>query len=637
MNRTLNFQKNSIIFGIPVLIIGLMIILAKSSIFTTNPNTLSIGITFDLLLTVPLVYFLLIRKTSTPKITVVPFLVIGIIVCSLILPTENQYYLNLFKTWVLPIVELSILLFVIFNIREALKKYKEKKTDSIDFFTTLKSTCYEILPKSVVIPVVTEIAVFYYGFIYWKKRKLNENEFSYHKNSGTVALLIAIIFIVAIETIVLHILLQKWNITVAWILTILSIYLGFQLFGFLKSMSKRPFLIQNGKLFLRYGIMNETTIDLNNIESIEISSKDIEPDTKTKRLSILGSLESHNMIIKLKTENDLIGLYGIKRKFENLAFYVDDKNSFINKVQLAIANPELFSGSENNVDNIVHKTSKLSDKQKAIRTTVWIFAISWLFGFTAFSFFDQSNQIAFGVSSLIFAVIPAIVALVINKNEGGTWKNLQFVKPKLNNSFWAIIIPFIYFGVALSIQFVINARGLPDWNKMGSVSDLVYALIFGYPVMLFLLLGEEIAWRGYLQEKLIKSFGGIKGLVILGFIWGIWHLPISLQGHNLPDSPIIESFITTPLMCIALSIIIGYYNFNSKSIFIGLLLHTSNNHFGGTVLYLTETYDELTHAMVFSFVYIVIIILFGILYKKKEKRLVARCVSNSDLSDKMRV
>lgn len=314
----------------------MMVLISKSTIFNANPSILSIGITFDLLLTVPFVYFLLIRKTKIPKTTVVPFLIVGIIICSFILPTENQYYLNLFKTWILPIVELSILSFVIFNVRKGIIRFKQNKSESFDFFTTLKNTCYEILPKGLVIPVVTEIAVFYYGFISWRKRKLRENEFTYHKESGTVTLLIAIIFIVAIETVTIHILLAKWNTTVAWILTCLSIYSGIQIFGFVKSILKRPISIENNKLFLRYGIMNQTTIDLENIDSIEITSKDIELNKETRKLSFLGELESHNMVIRLKEENTLIGLYGIKRKYKNLALHVDNKIEFKNRINNAL-------------------------------------------------------------------------------------------------------------------------------------------------------------------------------------------------------------------------------------------------------------------------------------------------------------
>lgn len=336
MNKTINIQKNITIFAIPILIIGLMIFITKTSLFQMNPDNLAIGITFDLLLTVPFIYFLLIRKTNIPKTTVIPFLILGIVLCTIILPSENQQYLNLFKTWILPIVELSVLSYVIYNVRKGIKSYKQKKEHSFDFFTTLKNTCYEILPKNIVIPVVTEIAVFYYGFIYWKKRELKENEFSYHKDSGTITLLIAIIFIVAIETVVLHILLTKWSSLVAWILTFLSIYSGIQIFGFLKSMFKRPISIENNRLFLRYGIMNETTIDLKNIDNIEISSKDIELNKETRKLSFLGELEGHNLIIHLKEENELIGLYGIKRKYKNLVLYVDNKVEFKDQINNAL-------------------------------------------------------------------------------------------------------------------------------------------------------------------------------------------------------------------------------------------------------------------------------------------------------------
>lgn len=328
MNESLNIQKNLIIFGIPILIVGILVLIAKSSFFEVHPNRLSIGITIDLLLTVPVIYLMLIRKTSIPKTTVVPIIIVGMLICSIILPEENQFYLELFKTWILPIVELSIVSYIIHNVSKAVKQYKSNKIESADFFTTLKTTCYEMLPKIAVIPFVTEISVFYYGFVYWKKRELDENEFSYHKESGTITLLIAIIFIVAIETFVLHTLLTKWSNVAAWILTSVSVYSGVQLLGFLKSMYKRPILIKNGKLFLRYGIMNETIISIDNINSIELSSKDIELNKETRKLSFLGELESHNIIIRLKEENILTGLYGTKCKYRNLVLHVDKNAEF---------------------------------------------------------------------------------------------------------------------------------------------------------------------------------------------------------------------------------------------------------------------------------------------------------------------
>jgi len=121
---------------------------------------------------------------------------------------------------------------------------------------------------------------------------------------------------------------MKWSTVAAWIVSGLSIYSGIQIFGFLKSMSKRPFSIEANTIHLRYGILSEATIDINNIKSIEISSKPIEFDDNIRKLSPLGELESHNIVINVKNENAMTGLYGVKRKFKTLAFYIDEKEEF---------------------------------------------------------------------------------------------------------------------------------------------------------------------------------------------------------------------------------------------------------------------------------------------------------------------
>jgi len=330
MNKILNLQKQLAIIGIPILMIASIIFIVKSAMVDSHHKALSFGVTFDLLLTIPLVYYFLIRKTSIPKTTIILFLILGVIVGTFILPTENQFYLNLFKTWILPLLELTILTYVIYNIIKAIKKYKKREEVTFDFFTSLKIICYEIFPKRIAIFFAIEISTFYYGFIYWKKRTIKENEFSYHKDSGTIVTIIAFIFLIAIETFVFHLLLIRWSNITAWIFTFFSIYTAIQLFGFLKSMIKRPITIENNKLNLHYGIMNETIIDIKEISSIEITSKDIIFNKEIRKFSFL---DSHNVIIKLKNEHTLSGLYGIKRKFRTLAIYVDEKEKFKNIIE----------------------------------------------------------------------------------------------------------------------------------------------------------------------------------------------------------------------------------------------------------------------------------------------------------------
>ena len=95
--------------------------------------------------------------------------------------------------------------------------------------------------KILVLPFATEVTVFYYGFINWKTRETNVNEFTYHKKSGTPDLSYAFIGIIdLVETIAIHFLLTRWSFIAAWILTALSISTGIQVFGFAKSVTQRP-------------------------------------------------------------------------------------------------------------------------------------------------------------------------------------------------------------------------------------------------------------------------------------------------------------------------------------------------------------------------------------------------------------
>lgn len=335
MNGILSINRNLIIFGSLISLFGILIFIMKSPFIQDN-QALSLGISADLVLTVPLIYFLLIRKSEIPNTTVIPVMVVGLILGFYFLPKENQTYLALFKTWALPVIEVSALFFVIIKIRSAVKTYKGLKGVTPDFFNTLKNTCYEILPKRLAIPFATEIAVFYYGFINWRSRPLQENEFTYHKNSGTPALFGATILIIAVETFAIHFLLVQWNYVFAWVLTALSIYMAIQVLGFAKSLSKRPIAINQNSLTLKYGILNEAEIPFSDIEKIERSSKPLEKNEFTKTLCPLGELESHNTIIHLKNENELIGLYGMKKKFKVISLFVDEPQDFKEEIENAL-------------------------------------------------------------------------------------------------------------------------------------------------------------------------------------------------------------------------------------------------------------------------------------------------------------
>ena len=94
------------IYGIPAAVIVASVCLALSPLLQQNPALIT-GITYDLALTSPLLYLLLIWNKNIPKITVVPFFILGLVLATFLLP-ENTH-LNLLTTWVLPLIELTVI------------------------------------------------------------------------------------------------------------------------------------------------------------------------------------------------------------------------------------------------------------------------------------------------------------------------------------------------------------------------------------------------------------------------------------------------------------------------------------------------------------------------------------------------
>jgi membrane protease YdiL (CAAX protease family) len=43
-------------------------------------------------------------------------------------------------------------------------------------------------------------------------------------------------------------------------------------------------------------------------------------------------------------------------------------------------------------------------------------------------------------------------------------------------------------------------------------------------------LGEELGWRGYLTPRLLKTQNAVVTSLVVGFLWGIWHLPLYANG-----------------------------------------------------------------------------------------------------------
>lgn len=314
---------------IPFLIILSAIWISTLSIFQQAPATFYYAMIIDLIVIVPILYFLFVRKRSISNITTLLVFILGVAVASMIIPMEHQYVLALIKKWILPVFELSIITYILFSFFKASRRVKGIHTGRIDFFTLTKKVSAEILPKRLVIPFATEIAVFYYGLFHWRKMIYNEDEFSYHRTTSTRLILGVFFFLIIIEGVAIHLLLIDWSPTTAWALSILSMYGCFQLFGIARSLSKRPIALQSEQLTLRYGIMTETQVPIRLIKEVTVFTKSVDKSDGYTFLSPFKDMEGHNICIELKEEAIIEKFYGVKRTFNKILIYLDDPHRFL--------------------------------------------------------------------------------------------------------------------------------------------------------------------------------------------------------------------------------------------------------------------------------------------------------------------
>ena len=337
-SKTSFLNAKSIAFIIPLTLILALILLLNSTAFTTHQNTLSTFITIDFIITIPLVYFLLVRRTKISNLTIAPFLIACVIIASYGIPTANQNTLSLAKTWLIPIVELGVLSIIFLKLRKAIKHYKKASNHHQDFYSILQETCTSILPEVPAKLAANEIALIYYGFFNFKKTELKSNEYSNYKGSGILSTLGAVIFLVAVEMVTIHILAAKWSPILAWILTGLSIYSALQLIGIIRSVPKRPLIINDNELILRFGMLSETSVPIEAIDTIAMAdSSDFDKEKTTKTLSLLGELENSNVVIQLKTPQQLQFIYGKPKSYTKLLLFVDDNQSFKTNVEALLS------------------------------------------------------------------------------------------------------------------------------------------------------------------------------------------------------------------------------------------------------------------------------------------------------------
>ena len=92
--------------------------------------------------------------------------------------------------------------------------------------------------------------------------------------------------------------------------------------------------------------------------------------------------------------------------------------------------------------------------------------------------------------------------------------------------------------------------------------------------------GEEIGWRGFLFPALAQQTSPRKAVILIGLIWGIWHAPMTLVGHNYGVgywSYPVTGILVMCVACLSLSSILSYLTLKTSSAWPAALAHGAIN------------------------------------------------------------
>src|SRR5262249_53074594 len=111
---------------------------------------------------------------------------------------------------------------------------------------------------------------------------------------------------------------------------------------------------------------------------------------------------------------------------------------------------------------------------------------------------------------------------------------------------------------------------------------LLQGLVAGVTVNAVAAFGEELGWRGLLLREL-ESLGFWRASTLIGIVWGFWHAPLIVLGHNYPEHPWAGVFMMT-VMTVLLSPLLGYVTLRANSVLAAAIFHGTFNATAGLAL-----------------------------------------------------
>jgi membrane protease YdiL (CAAX protease family) len=205
------------------------------------------------------------------------------------------------------------------------------------------------------------------------------------------------------------------------------------------------------------------------------------------------------------------------------------------------------------------------------------FGITWGLAVILFAFPDfvrrMSGEMSAANPLFILAVwgpnLAAVIVTAAISGGAGVLALLERVIRFRVGVIWYLLALFLVPAAGVLIRL---AAGQPlvlsPVPGMGMAATMGMLLVTGT-------LGEEVGWRGFALPRLLARMSPIAASLLLGAVWGIWHLP-SFFVSGLPQAGLqIPVFL---LGALSLSVIATWILIHSRgSVFLSMLLHFSVN------------------------------------------------------------
>ena len=247
------------------------------------------------------------------------------------------------------------------------------------------------------------------------------------------------------------------------------------------------------------------------------------------------------------------------------------------------------------------------------------FSISWL---GMISVVLASRGIApfyrpyFLVLSIFYAIGPALAAIIVSRVAHGKAGVQNLLKGLIRwrvGLVWylvAVLSPVVLFTVA---QVLTKLLGLSV--TIAVPQDLSPYGIFGLGVNSLATTCEEIGWRGFALPHLQKRHNALQATLIVGVLWGLWHLPLVFLASPMSEYP----FLWFAIILADAFIYTWIYNSTKGSILIVAIFHASGNIVGAFI----TGVSPIAYALVNGVVAIILIAVLGRVNLSRRKRVCA--------------